>query len=107
MPETQRREQFPPATVPDRHFRHVPADLHPRRSRSPAISGVYINPSDGGSRVRIRLAQDIFPSKTAIFKGDNRGFLPLFLPQNGVHQDRFTLPITSRRCSLFPPQPTY
>jgi hypothetical protein len=39
-------------TVPNRHFRHFPADLR-RCSRSAAI--VCINPSDGGPRVRIHL----------------------------------------------------
>jgi hypothetical protein len=39
--------------VPNRHFRHFPADLRPRCSRSAAIG--CINPSDGGPRVRIHL----------------------------------------------------
>ncbi len=47
------------------------------------------------------------PAKLPFSKGDDRGFLPRFLPRTGVHQDRFTLPINSRRCSPFPPQPTY
>jgi hypothetical protein len=39
--------------VPNRHFRHFPADLRPRCSRSAEI--LCINPSDGGPRVRIHL----------------------------------------------------
>jgi hypothetical protein len=39
--------------VPNRHFRHFPADLRLRCSRSAEI--LCINPSDGGPRVRIHL----------------------------------------------------
>jgi len=49
--------------VPNRHFRHFPADLR-RCSRSAAI--VCINPSDGGPRVRIHLPPAESPMRTSL-----------------------------------------
>ena len=80
-----------------------------RRSTMPN-RGVFAC-SRPGTEGSTRLPQDILPQQNCHFR---RVMIEVFylvfylvLPRNGVHQDRFTLPINSRRCSPFPPQPTY